>query len=71
MKKLTDKQKVKIYEKEGYFISRKYGSTGPYEVCFSLDLFDKRQKLINTYFLHITECCPKCRKKILKKRKIK
>lgn len=66
---LSDKQKVKVYEKEGYVICE-IGKK--HEVCFGIKLMFENIDLINTYNLHILDCCPKCKKKVYnQRRKIK
>ena len=66
MKKLTDKQKVEIFEKEGYSVF-KIGDK--YEVCQSMEKFLEWQNLINEYYLHKDSCCKVCKKKIYNQRR--
>ena len=65
IKELTDKQKVRIFEKEGYSV-HKIGNK--YEVCETLKKFGEFQDLINSYYAHISQCCLNCKRKIYRQR---
>jgi len=64
MEKISNKQKVKTFEKAGYAIF-KIGKK--YEVCTSVKLTFENMDLISSNYLHMADCCPNCQKKILKR----
>ncbi len=63
--KITDKEKIKIYEKKGYLV-KYYPIKKRFEVMYTLDVLTRQQKLIHSHFLHYNDCCKNCKKKITK-----
>lgn len=65
IKELTDKQKLRMFEKEGFSI---HYIENKYEICSTFKRLDEVQDLIFSYYLHIFDCCSKCKKKIYRQR---
>ncbi len=65
MERLTDKQKLSIFRKEGYDI---HYVNGKYDICFSVDRVIKERDFIDTYYLHLFDCCNKCKRKVYRQR---
>ena len=69
MKKLTLKEKVKLYEKEGYNVE--YNSLErEYQVMLDLKRVVKDINLIQKYYLHKDLLCKECKKKMKNPKKV-
>ena len=63
---ITDKQKIKIFEKNGYTLD-KIGNK--YTLCVSASKLAEFQNVIDENYLHIYKCCEACKKKIYARRR--